>query len=139
MAKSIYREKALQPDDGMIALAVKEAKALWDHLIQHALTAYPDTIREWKYYGAAWGWCLTLTHKKKNLAYLTPSDGAFWCSLNFNEKGRELARQAGFSNGVMETIESGKTNTAGHTFDIEVGNTRAAELVKRLLAIKAAC
>ena len=136
MAKSIYRDKAFQPDGGMIASALKETKSLWDDLIAYASDTYPNTVQEWKYYGAAWGWCLVLHDKKKKIAYLTPSDGFFWCSFSLNEKGRALARQASFPDDILKIIEAGKDNPAGHVFDITVDSAQRAALSKQLLKIK---
>ena len=80
----------------------------------------------------------TLNCKKKNLVYLTPAEGYFLCSFHFNEKGRELARQSDFKDDILKSIEAGKENSAGHTFDVIVADEQGLELSKQLLKIKTA-
>ncbi|ULQ60426.1 DUF3788 domain-containing protein [Brucepastera parasyntrophica] len=138
MAKSIFREKAAPPGMDLIGSVLKETKQLWDTLAAYVSNTYPQVVQEWKFYGTAWGWCLVLSSRKKKLVYLTPSEGYFLCSFIFNNKDRELSRQSGFSEDILETIEAGKNNAAGHTFDIEVAGDQDLDLVKQLLHIKAA-
>lgn len=137
MAKSIFREKAIQPDDEMITVILSGSKELWDSIIAHVSETYPQATQEWKFYGSAWGWCLVLSSKKKKLVYLTPADKHFLCSFIFSENGRELSRQADFSADILKTIETGKDNNAGRTFDISVADKQSLELSKALLNIKA--
>lgn len=68
----------------------------------------------WKYYGAAWGWSLVYTYKKKTLVYLTPAQAQFYVVLSFNEQCKlyELPEH------IMKCSETAKSNGAGRTFDV---------------------
>lgn len=138
MAKSVFKDKAIQPDSGMVSAILGSASPVWDDLVAHVLETYPAASPEWKYYGAAWGWSLVLNSKKKKLVFLTPASGQMICSFILNDKGRELALASGLSDEIMEIIRSGKDNPAGHAFDIPVFDAQTLELAKQLFKIKAA-
>ena len=136
MAKSIYRDKAFQPDDGMIALSLKETKTLWDSLIKDIFGIYPNVLQEWKYYGAAWGWSLVLKSKAKTLCYLTPADGCFQVSIIFNEKGRVLAAGVGLPENVVQGVEASKDNPKNIPYDFDVIAETNMEIAKKLIAVR---
>ena len=138
MAKSVFREKAVQPDVDLVHSVLNGAKPLWDNFLAAAFSTCPQVTGEWKFYGVGWGWCRVLSVKKKKLVYMTPAEGRFMCSFSFNDKGREQALQAGLGAEVIAGIEEGKLNPAGHTFDIPVASSTDFELAKQLLGIKAA-
>lgn len=138
MAKSILRDKNIQPDEGLLDAVLASAKPMWDAFVAHVAEACPRMTQEWKHYGSAWGWCLVLSDRKKKLVYLTPAEGYFTCSFVFGDKSRELARVAGLDRAVLEIIEAGKENTAGHTFDIDVTDAASLALPKQLMGIKLA-
>ncbi len=136
MAKSYFRVKELQPAEENLREIMQESKVLWDTYVDFVDKLVPGTSNLWKYYGKAWGWCMVYIEKKKNLMYLTPGENCFYVSFTFSDKNRETAADAGLTDEVIQIIESGKSNTAGHTFDIEVRNDDDLELVKSLLKIK---
>lgn len=136
MAKGYYREKELQPTIEMLEVVLKENGVYWSRIERYVDDTYSSVTKEWKFYGVAWGWAYVLKSKKKALIYLTPQEGYLVCSFIFNDKGRDLAKNAGFSRELMTIIESGKDNAGGHTFDIPVKNDSDFKLVKQLLDIK---
>ncbi len=136
MAKSYFKEKELQPQDENLKAVLSKAKEYWDKYLDIINTSIPEAAFQWKYYGKAWGWCLVGLVKNKNLLYLTPIENGFYVSFVFNEQNRQCAREEGMSEEILKTIEAGKSNNAGHTFDILVQNKSDLEIVSKLLKIK---
>ncbi len=136
MAKSIFKNKDAKLNDHSLLDVLHGEKETWDLLLKIFENDYPNHTKEWKYYGAAWGWSLVIKAKKKTLLYMTPSDEMFSVSMSFDMKEKNDPRILAFSNEIQEIIESAKTNNSGHTFDIEVKEEKDLELVRQLLAIK---
>lgn len=53
MAKSIYLDRAMQPDDLMLTVTLGIHKPQWDALIGYIAKTYATVSQEWKYYGKA--------------------------------------------------------------------------------------
>lgn len=136
MAKSYFREKELQPSDESLKDILQAGKAQWDAYVDFINQSVSGASGQWKYYGKAWGWCLVFIEKKKNIVYLTPDQERFFASFVFNDKNRITAQEMGVPADILSIIESGKANSAGHTFDIIVQDSKDLELVKMLLKIK---
>lgn len=139
MAKSIFLEKELKPNEEMLINILGKKKNLWDKILLHISDTFPKFNTEWKYYGKAWGWCLAGKSDKKQLIYLTPLKDKLISSFIFNDKARNIAKNIGFSNDVMAIIESGKNNPAGGSFDFNVKTLNDLKIVKELLQIKFNC
>lgn len=135
MAKSIFREKGVQPTDGMLSQVLNEKYPLWNGMVQH-ITKMDGVVATWKYYGVAWGWSLVYTYKKKTLVYLTPAQSQFYVVLSFNERARERCQYYELPKHIMKCIDAAKSNGAGRTFDVEVIDDSTIVLIKRLLEIK---
>lgn len=49
MAESLYKDRAIQPDQPAFAIALGEHKQCWDEIIRHASQAYPKrSFKPWK-------------------------------------------------------------------------------------------
>jgi len=136
MAKGIFLDKGIQPDQEMLVSALGDSLSAWESLEKHIEASFPAVSTEWKYYGRALGWSLAYKSKKKGLIYATPNIGMWQASLFFNEQAREEARFSGFSDEVIQIIEAGKNNPAGGTFDFDIKEVGELELIKMLLKIK---
>ena len=137
MAKSIFRDKGVRPDDEVVGVAVEAAKPLWNDCVDFVSGAYPGFAQEWKYYGAAWGWSAVLKSKTKTLCYLTPAEGYFQVSIIFNDKGRLLAVGAGLPEQVAQGVEDSKNNAKNIPFDFDVRQQADLEIAKKLIAARA--
>lgn len=133
MAKSIYLEKAMQPDELMLAVAVGEHRSQWDEIIQHTSETYAAFSQEWKYYGKAWGWSLILKNKTKTLCYLTPVQGYFQVSIIFNDKGRALAATYNLPKTVAQAVEASKDNPKNIPYDFDVRTDADTDIAKKLI------
>ncbi len=68
-----FSSKELVPDDPKLKKALRAVYPVYKDILA-SIEAYP---REWKFYGAKYGWQLKATHKGKALLYLIPQEGAF--------------------------------------------------------------
>lgn len=137
MAKSIFRDKAVQPDQSMLKETMGEGFALWEAMLAFIAGTFPQAGEEWKFYGNAWGWSLAVRHKNKGLCYLTPGIDGLQVSMSFNEKGREAVRQTDLPESLKEQVELAQYNPAGKMFDLTVACEAALPVAMRLLGIKA--
>ncbi len=136
MAKSYFLEKELQPQENNIKDILQDKKEFWDKYLTFVKTYDPTISCEWKFYGRAWGWSLVLLKKKKNLLYLTPVVNGFYVSFALGKKGANLAKKEGFTDKIVEIIESGENNNAGRTFDILIQEQDDVVIVEKLMEIK---
>ena len=137
MAKSIYLDKGMQPDELMLTVALGERKLYWDELLRHMTEAYAVVSWEWKYYGIAWGWTFVIKSKAKTLCYLVPAQGQFFAAIIFNDKGRALATQAELPEQVREAVQATKDNPKNIPYDFCVLGKDEVEIAKKLIAIRA--
>jgi len=136
MAKGIFLDKGIQPDQEMLVSTLGDSMSAWETLAKHIEASFATVSTEWKYYGKALGWSLVYKSKKKGLIYATPNIGMWQASLFFNEQAREEARFSGFSDEVLQIIEAGKDNPAGGTFDFDIKDIEELTLIEKLLEIK---
>ncbi|QQO09157.1 DUF3788 family protein [Breznakiella homolactica] len=138
MAKSMYRDKSLQPDREILVKNMGSGITLWDKTIAMAETLVPGIGQEWKFYGKPWGWSLVLQEKKKNILYITPAETGIQLSFIFSEKGRELSKTEDIPEEIQYKIEESKNNPQGHTFDFDIRKEKDLALAEKLLKIKLA-
>ena len=136
MAKSIYLDKGIQPDELMLTVALGEHKLHWDEILRHITEVYAVASCEWKYYGIAWGWSFVIKSKAKTLCYLIPVDGYFYVAIIFNDKGRAIAAEAELSEQVKQAVEASKDNPKNIPYDYPVMEKNDVEIAKRLIMIR---
>ena len=69
MAESVFGDKAIMPDDGMVSAALGVASSVWDELRSRIKDSYPNATGEWKHYGNLSGWSYKLVNGKRNLLF----------------------------------------------------------------------
>jgi len=136
MAKSLYLDKGILPDELMLAVALGENKLYWDEILRHISEVYTVVSSEWKHYGIAWGWSFVIKSKSKTLCYLIPADGHFNVAIIFNEKGRAIAAESELSEQVKQAVEASKDNPKNIPYDYPVMGKDDVEIAKRLIMIR---
>ena len=136
MAKSIYLNKAIQPDEPMLSDVLGENKLCWDEIISYIQETYAAASCEWKHYGAAWGWSFVIKSKAKTLCYLIPVENYFYTAVIFNDKGRLLAAQAELPEQVKQAVEATKDNPKNIPYDFKVSEKADVEIAKKLIEIR---
>ena len=133
MAKSVYLDRAMQPDELVLAVAFGAHKQYWDEIILHVSEIYPTFSQEWKYYGNAWGWSLVLKSKTKTLCYLTPGTERFHVSVIFNDRGRAFVASAALPKGIIQAVAAAKDNPKNIPYDFEIKEATDIEIAKKLI------
>lgn len=133
MAKSIYLDRAMQPDELMLAAVFGAQKQYWDEFIFHVSEAYPAFSKEWKYYGKAWGWSLVLKSKTKTLCYLTPATECFQVSIIFNDRGRALVAGAALPKAIAQAVEAAKDNPKNIPYDFAIKEADDMDIAQKLI------
>ena len=66
-----------RPSERDLALALGAAEVLWKGLVADLKRELKLDAEEWNTYSVKAGWALRLKLKKRNIVYLSPSDGCF--------------------------------------------------------------
>ena len=136
MAKSVYLDKIIQPDEAMLSASVGRQKEQWDAIVLFVSETYAACTQEWKYYGKAWGWSLVLKSKTKTLCYLTPAEGYFQVSIIFNDKGRAMAANAALPETVLQAVDASKSNPQNIPYDFNVRENDDVDIAKKLIEVR---
>jgi len=136
MAKSIYVDKRIQPEDSVLKDDLGENKLLWDEIISRIKESYSLVSCEWKHYGAAWGWSYVIKSKAKTLCYLIPQKDYFFTAVIFNEKGRISAAKADFPEQVNQAVQATKDNPKNIPYDFSVSGKTDVEMAMKLIEIR---
>ena len=136
MAVSIFGDKAVMPDDAMLADALASTYPLWNELKSHIHSEYPSITEEWRHYGKTGGWSHKVISKKRNLLFLVPLDGCFRIRFVFGEKAVACIETAELPDEIKEAIHAATPYTEGRGVDIDIHRVEQLEAVKKLLKIK---
>jgi hypothetical protein len=136
MTNNPFDDKATRPDDAALAKVLGKSRTHWDALLAYLGEA--GVAREWKFYGAKYGWQIKAANKKSAVLYMIPHEGSFLAALALKSKAVEAVRASNLPAGLIKEIESAKEYAEGRPARVEVATKSQAEMVKRLVAIKLA-
>ena len=134
---SAFDNKAILPDDSMVAAALGAAFPVWEELRTHTRDNFPDINGEWKHYGKAAGWTYKLLSKKRNLLFFIPLTGAFRLRIVLGEKA--AARAEALPELPLEikaAICAATAYAEGRSIDIDIDRREQLDAVQCLLKIK---
>jgi hypothetical protein len=134
MSTNPFDDKAAKPDDAALAKALGKSRTHWD-----ALLAYLDeagVAREWKFYGAKYGWQVKAASKKSAVLYMIPHEGSFLAAIALKGRAIEAVRASNLPPELIKEIENAKEYAEGRPARIEVANKKQADIVKQLVAFK---
>jgi len=120
MAVSVFDNKVVTPDDGMISNALAEAYPLWVELQNYAKENYPSVTGEWKHYGKSSGWVFKLLSKKRNLLFFIPRNGCFRLRFGVSEKVAPCIEDADLPDEVKEAVRIATPYTEGRSIDLDL-------------------
>lgn len=134
MTEPLFTDAGKPPDDAALAAALGRAKRHWDAI----LASLPEDgiAREWKFYGAKYGWQLKIAKGKRAMLYLVPRPSKFGAALALPDQAVAALRGSGLPAALVQEIESARRYPEGRPARIEVSAREDAEIVQRLLAIK---
>ena len=136
MSLSIFGDKAVMPDDRMLAEVLTGGTVLWDAVKNHVATTCGDVSEQWKYYSGKAGWTLVLKSGKRTILYLIPLEGCFKVNFVFGEKAVAAARDAGLPDPVIAFIMATAQYAEGRPFMFDVETEADVDAVKKLVEIK---
>lgn len=136
MAKSVYLDRGIQPDERMLAGSLGKCTKYWDKIICHSAETYPALSNEWKHYGKAWGWSLVLKSKSKTLCYMIPMQGFFYVAVIFSDKGRMAVASTALPDQVRQAVEAAKDNPKNIPYDFKVTLLEDVEIAKKLIDVR---
>ena len=131
-----FDDKAHKPTDKRLATALGKAKKCWDAVLGGVDRAPTRLGREWKFYGARFGWQLKVTDGKRAVLYLVPREGGFLATMALSERAVAAVRASDLPPTLVNEIESAKVLPEGRPARIEVTSAKQLEVVRQLLAIK---
>ena len=135
MSLSIFDDKAVIPNDDMVAMAVAPGKAFWDELQAHA-ASYGKPVCEWKFYSKAAGWSFLLKCGKRTLVYFIPQEGYFKVNFVLGERAVEAARTANLPPEILALIEEAKVYVEGRSFMFDIKTEADCGTAQQLIGIK---
>lgn len=134
----VFPEKAHPPADAALKEALGKAKPHWDALLAHLDDDHEGLAREWKFYGAKFGWQLKVAGKKKAILYLVPRAGRFLAALALDQKAVAALKASDLPAELVREVEIAKAYPEGRPARVEVTARKQLDVVKRLIALKLA-
>ena len=136
MSVSFFDNKAVTPDDKMVAEALNDTYSLWVELQDHIQENYPNITKEWKHYGKASGWTQKVISGKRNLLFFIPQNGCFRIRIVLGDKAASCAEASEFPDEIKDSIRNAIPYAEGRSLDLDISNQAQLGVVKRLLEIK---
>ena len=141
---SAFDDKAIMPDDDMVAAVLGGAAPLWDELRGHVEGAFPNVTGEWKYYGKAAGWSYKLltsrgrdVAKQRNLLFFVPRPDCFRLRIVLGEKGCACVEaDTDLPEEIKEAFRAATPYAEGRSIDLDIDRREPLAAVKCLLEIK---
>lgn len=138
MDTSIFSDKAVTPDENMLAAALGDLQQTWKEIQKYVIDNYPLAKEEWNFPGQKYGWSFRIKDKKRAIIYLLPRERYFLVALVFGEKAANEALGSTISDSIKNEISSAKVYAEGRGFRIEVKDRTLLEDIKKLIEIKLA-
>jgi len=120
MAISVFDDKAVMPDDNMVADTLAESFPLWIGLKNYVQENYSNVKGEWKHYGKSSGWVFKLLSKKRNLLFFIPKNECFRLRFGFNEKSTADVEASGLPDEIKKAVCIATPYTEGRSIDLDV-------------------
>ncbi len=136
MAVSVFEDKAVMPDDKMLAKALGKSNRMWREIKKHLKAEYGELVEEWKFYGVKSGWILKTLRKKRNLFFFIPLKGSFQVSFVFGDKAVAAVEKSGLPKGLITELKNARKYAEGRGLRIDVKNSADVEHIQKLVEIK---
>jgi hypothetical protein len=138
MAMSVFDDKSKKPTGQALARALGRQYQLWCDIAEYVIKKYPKAIEEWKYPGAKYGWSFRLKDKKRNIIYMTPSDGGIMAGFMFGDKGVDAVQASSLPQQIKDELRNAKKYVEGRVLRLQVRNKTDVANIKTLVDIKLA-
>lgn len=136
MKISVFLDKSRVPTMSDVEKKLKDAYAVWGHLLQYLEHRYGTLTNEWKYYSKTSGWCYRIAGSKRNIVFLSPNQGCFYVNINMGENIGKKIVQSSVSKEVKTMIKEAKVYQEGIGIMITIKNIKDIDDVKTILSIR---
>jgi hypothetical protein len=134
--KSIFLNKAEQPNESDLKRGIGETFATWQAFARYTKDLYPEATEEWHFSGAKYGWSYRISDKKRVLLYLLPRDKFFKVAFVFGQKAVDAILKTEISEDIKTEIRNAKVYAEGRGIRIDVKDTALVSDIEQLIAIK---
>jgi hypothetical protein len=124
------------PTDADVAAVLGPAKSLWDSIVVEMAQELGLADREWKSYGAKYGWALRLKRGKRNIVHLAPCHGCFDVLFILGDRAVSAARASRLGRAATKLIDEAPHYPEGTGVRLEVSRAKDVPLIKKLARIK---
>jgi len=136
MLPNAFLGKTEQPTDAELAASLGPAKSIWDKLVADLARELDLTEREWNSYSPKWGWALRIKRKKRNIIYLSPSQGSFTITLVLGDRAVKATYDSKLPQRAIKLIKESKKYPEGTAIYIDVKGAKDLPFIKKLALIK---
>ncbi|MDR2038472.1 MAG: DUF3788 domain-containing protein [Bacteroidales bacterium] len=137
MATSYFEDKALEPRDKDMEVALGSTYRLFEEIFRYLVDTYEDIHPEWKHYGKKIGWQLKLFKGKRNIMFIVPFEGHFIVYFSFGDKAVQQVMESNLSNELKTELQNAKKYMEGRGINLPITeNTENIDHIIKLIEIK---
>ena len=136
MDTSIFMDKSIKPSDTDLKSALGKNYSFWCLISEYVYSQYSNSVSEWKYPGAKYGWSFRIKDKKRVIVYLLPRKGFFKAAFMFGQKASDEIIKSNVSNEIKEELRNARVYAEGRGIRIDVKSKVAIKDIKLLINIK---
>ncbi len=136
MKPNAFIGRGTTPTEADVAEALGAAKPLWDSIVVDLARELGLSEREWKSYGAKYGWSLRLKRGKRNIVHLAPCRGCFDVLLILGDRAVSAARASRLGRAAERLIDAAPRYPEGTGIRLQVSRPRHVPLIRKLAKIK---
>ena len=133
-----FGDKARQPTAAELTKVLGPAAPAWSALIGHIHRTYPQTVEQWNFASAKFGWSLRLRKADRVVLYLIPQAGRFLVGIVLGAKAVTAARIAALPARVLAAIEEAPRFAEGTGLRLPVEREGDLPAIHTLTALKMA-
>ena len=134
--KSVFTEKDFIPTETELALVLGDSFSYWLQLVEFTKSNYSDSILEWNYSSAKFGWSFRVKDSKRVIIYLLPRNGFFKVAFVFGRKAIDSVNNSSISSFIIEELNHAKPQAEGKGIRIDIRNSCLINDIKQLILIK---
>lgn len=138
MDGSIFMDKSIIPDEGMLKEALGDRFPLWQQLCEFVNQLQPSALNEWNFPGAKYGWSFRIKDKKRAIIYLLPRENYFMVAFVFGQKATDIIMQSQVSREIQTELSAARVYAEGRGIRIPLHNELIIPDILELIRIKIA-
>lgn len=138
MDGSIFMDKSMIPDEGMLKAALGDLFPIWQQLCAFVNEQQPAALNEWNFPGAKYGWSFRIKDKKRAIIYLLPREKYFMVAFVFGQKATDIIMQSRISAEIQAELSAARVYAEGRGIRIPIHDAQTLPDILELIRIKIA-